>query len=121
MLKNLITMLSKSPRDDCAKKPARNAAVKPAANGNGAYRAISVVPGGKCCSAAKSIAGRRYLSREAPRLPLELCTMSTGCSCKFKKGLERRGSDRRLNGMTETSRWFAGPENRKRAQRSGRD
>jgi hypothetical protein len=67
-------------------------------------------------------AGRPYLLREAPRLPLESCTMPTNCSCKFRKNADRREKiDRRLCGSAEINRWFAGPDNRKRGCRRSRE
>jgi hypothetical protein len=63
--------------------------------------------------------GKRYLLRDAPRLPLQTCTTPTNCSCKFRKNADRRDSDRRLFGSTETNRWFAGVESRtSRSRRS---
>jgi hypothetical protein len=53
-----------------------------------------------------------YLLREAPRLPLEACSMPTNCACKFRKHADRRDSDRHLFGSTETNRWYAGVESR---------
>ena len=83
----------------------------------GDFRAVSVAPSVKCCAAAKQATGRRVLLREAPRLPLEACTMSANCLCKFHKDADRRDSDRRLFGGAETNRWFTGPESRKRGRR----
>jgi hypothetical protein len=121
MLKAMRAMLSKPSRGDSTKKPATNAMSKPATAGKD-YRAVSVVPGTKCCSAASDTVGKLYLFREAPRLPLVSCTIPTNCSCKFKKASDRRDGDRRLLGATETTRWFAGQEKRKRAgRRSAKD
>jgi hypothetical protein len=120
MFKALRALLSKPPRQDSAKKAVPKAMVKPAIAGKD-YRAVSVAPGIKCCSAANDMVGKTYLSREAPRLPLANCTTPTNCSCKFKKASDRRDSDRRELGVSETGRWFAGPENRKRGgRRSGK-
>ena len=116
MLKGLIGRLGKTPRNDSAQKPVPRATA-PSAPAGQDYRAVSVAPGIKCCSAAKNALGNSYLSREAPRLPLQNCTMPANCSCKFKKAPDRRDSDRREPGVTETGRWFAGPEHRKRGGR----
>jgi hypothetical protein len=121
MLKSLQALLSKPTRDDSAKKPATKALAKPALPGKD-YRSVSVAPGIKCCSAANDIVGKRFLFREGLRLPLANCTMPTHCSCKFKKASDRRDGDRRELGVSETGRWFAGPENRKRGgRRSAKD
>jgi hypothetical protein len=115
MLKELKARLGIADRDQSPKKPAP-ATAKPASAGND-YRAVSVAPGIKCCSAAKNIVGKCYLLREGPRLPLANCSMPANCSCKFKKASDRRDEDRRQLGSTETGRWFPGPENRKRRGR----
>jgi hypothetical protein len=121
VLKTLRTLLSKPPRDDSAKKPTNNTMSKPAAGGKD-YRAVAVVRGIKCCSAVKDLVDKPYLFREAPRLPLGSCTIPAHCSCKFTKTSDRRDGERRLLGAAETGRWFAGPENRKRAgRRSAKD
>lgn len=81
---------------------------------DGAYRAVSLVSAGKRCAAAKASGGKRFLIRDAPRLPLIDCTIAAECACKFRKDSDRRdGGDRRLLGVSETARWFAGPEARK--------
>jgi hypothetical protein len=116
MFKELKALLGKPPRHDPAKKPTPKVTVKPATVGKD-YRAVSVAPGSKCCSAANDIVGKVYLAREAPRLPLANCTTPGSCSCKFKKASDRRDGDRRDLGTSETGRWFAGPENRKRGGR----
>src|ERR1700733_8668034 len=104
MLKVLQALIGNAPRDGSAKKPAPNATAKPATAGND-YRAVSVVSGIKCCSAAKDIAGKSYLFREGPRLPLVNCTMPTKCSCKFKKASDRRDDDRRQIGAAVSGHW----------------
>lgn len=126
MMKAIKALLSKPPHDDGAKKPAPKVLAKPATAGKDTagkdYRAVSVAPGIKCCSAANDIVGKLFLLRDGPRLPLANCTMPTNCSCKFKKAADRRDGDRRIFGTSETGRWFAGPENRKRGgRRSAKD
>jgi hypothetical protein len=113
MIKVLRGLFGTTPREHPAKKPTPVARPK-RSNTGGDFRAVSLAPGIRCCAAAKHATGRRVLMREAPRLPLEACTMLTNCSCKFRKDVDRRDSDRRLLGATETNRWFAGPESRKR-------
>ena len=116
MIKVLRGLFGKTPREQPPKKPTPIARPK-RSNAGGDFRAVSLAPGIRCCAAAKHATGRGVLLREAPRLPLEACTMPTNCSCKFLKAADRRDSDRRLLGATETGRWFAGPESRKRGGR----
>jgi hypothetical protein len=116
MLKGLIGLLGKTARNDSAQKPVPRTTA-PSAPAGQDFRAVSVAPGIKCCLAAKNALGKSYLSREAPRLPLVNCTMPANCSCKFKKASDRRDSERREMGLSETGRWFAGPDNRTRGRR----
>jgi hypothetical protein len=116
MIKVLEGLLDKISRKHPAKKPTPVARPK-RSNTAGDFRAVSIAPSIMCCAAAMHATGRPYLMREAPRLPLEACTMPSNCSCKFRKNVDRRESDRRLFGATETNRWFAGSDNRKRGCR----
>jgi hypothetical protein len=116
MIKVLEGLLDKISREHPAKKPTPIARPK-RSNTAGDFRAVSIAPSIMCCAAAMHVTGRSYLLREAPRLPLEACTMPANCSCKFRKNADRRDSDRRLFGAKETNRWFAGRDNRKRGCR----
>jgi hypothetical protein len=116
MIKVLKELLGKISHERPAKKP--TPIVRPKRpNTGGDFRAVSIAPSIMCCPAAMHATGRLYLLREAPRLPLEACTMPTNCSCKFRKNADRRDSDRRLFGATETNRWYAGLESRRRGAR----
>jgi hypothetical protein len=90
-------------------------------NSAGDFRAVEIAPSVISCTAAMQVTGRSYLLREAPRLPLMGCTMPTSCSCRFFKNADRRGSDRRLFGATETNRWFVGIESRRRGGRRSQE
>jgi hypothetical protein len=116
MIKVLENLLDRISRDHPAKKLAPITQPKPP-NTVGDFRSVSVTPSLICCAAASHAAKRPYLSRQAPRLPLDGCTMPASCSCKFRKSVDRREGDRRLFGATETNRWFAGRDNRKRISR----
>ena len=112
VLKELLGMTDEYP----TKKSASVAKTK-RPNSSGDFRAVEISPSIICCPAAMQVAGRRYLLRGAPRLPLYGCTMPTTCACKFRKKADRRDSDRRLFGATETNRWFVVMDNRKRGGR----
>lgn len=59
------------------------------------YHAVSIKVTGMACAAAKDLTGQRFLSTEAPRLPLPGCT-ATDCNCRFVHHKDRRsGKDRR--------------------------
>lgn len=62
-----------------------------------AYRAVEVVPSAEgCCKAATEIAGRRYLSNEVPRLPLDQCD-AANCLCTYQLYDDRRMDARRAS------------------------
>ena len=116
MLHLFRSLLGGTSRECRAKKLAPSATRKTASAG-GDYRAVSVAPSLECYAAAKDVAGKRYLMREAPQLPLVICTIPENCSCTFRKHADRRDGDRRLLGEAETGRWFAGSERRARRGR----
>jgi len=116
MIKVLSSLFGKNSREHPAKKSTPIASPK-RPNTGGDFRAVSLAPSLMCCLAADRATGKRFLLREAPRLPLGACTMPTDCRCKFRKDADRRDCDRRLLGSTETTRWFAGTESRKRGPR----
>jgi hypothetical protein len=58
------------------------------------WHAVAIVPGAGSCKAAESAKGRRFLSSEAPLLPLRACDVAA-CTCKYRHHEDRRGSPRR--------------------------
>lgn len=59
------------------------------------YHAVSIKYSSTACDAAKAMAGIRFLSTEAPRLPLPECDASA-CECRFAHHADRRNNrDRR--------------------------
>lgn len=59
------------------------------------YHAVSIKFAENACGAAKAMAGRRFLSNAAPRLPLPECD-ALECRCAFVHHADRRsGKDRR--------------------------
>jgi hypothetical protein len=116
MIQLFKSLLGESNRESATKKIASTPRPKsPASQGD--YRAVSIAPCARCQAAAKDAASKRYLLRDAPRLPLADCTAGSACSCKFRKHPDRRDSDRRVLGEMETRRWFAGSERRDRCTR----
>ena len=61
------------------------------------FHAVSIQPTAQGCAAAAAIKGVRFLSEEAPGLPLEECTAAT-CHCTYAHHVDRRrgNGDRRL-------------------------
>ena len=75
------------------------------------YRAVSVMPGPEACTAAHSFTGQRFLSRQAPRLPLPSCDFST-CNCRFKHHKDRRAGPRRGIDIGMLTSSYTGKERR---------
>lgn len=60
------------------------------------YHAVSIKAGPNCEKTALQYGRRRYLSREAPTLPLPTCN-TKACSCRYLHHDDRRsGEDRRI-------------------------
>jgi hypothetical protein len=53
------------------------------------YHAVSIESGLRSCEAARDAEGTRFLSIDAPMLPLEGCTQST-CQCRYVHHDDRR-------------------------------
>jgi hypothetical protein len=101
MIKVLKVLLGRISREHAANNLKR-IANPTRSNSAGDFRAVEIAPSVTCCAAAKQVAGRRYLLRKPPRLPLLGCTMPTTCSCEFRKNADRRDTDRRLTAIGRT-------------------
>jgi hypothetical protein len=61
------------------------------------WHAVAVTtPAGTCCRASLQARKIRYLSSEAPPLPLSGCTQAKQCVCKYKHFPDRRAGPRRV-------------------------
>lgn len=58
------------------------------------FHAVSIRPGGNACDAARDLRGRRFLSPEAPALPLAGCDRPD-CGCRFTHHGDRRSDEDR--------------------------
>ena len=68
------------------------------------WHAVSVKPGPRACTAATSGQDRRWLSREAPMLPLPGCTQPDSCQCTYAHHEDRRSGGRRVEEIDAFSR-----------------
>ena len=59
------------------------------------WHAVSVVTGRWGCDAAQCLRNQRFLSADAPPLPLAQCASRESCSCSYKHHRDRRGQPRR--------------------------
>ena len=58
------------------------------------FGAVSIKTGPQACSAAKYLRGKRFISSQAPALPLSECDISD-CKCKYDYYKDRRSEDDR--------------------------
>jgi len=59
------------------------------------WHAVSIVAGSKACPDATRLSDRRFLSREAPALPLAQCSWPSLCKCTYRHYADRRAVLRR--------------------------
>ena len=59
------------------------------------YHAVAIRCGKTPCQAAQDNQIQRYLSAEAPLLPLEQCDRPDQCNCRYQHYEDRRGGPRR--------------------------
>lgn len=59
------------------------------------FHGIAIEPGDRACGAARELEGQRFLSDEAPRVPLDACDRASGCTCVYRHYSDRRTEVRR--------------------------
>jgi hypothetical protein len=92
------------------------AATKPAAP---LYAGVEIRVRDTACEAAVAMSGRRFLTNEAPALPLAGCTVPH-CTCAFVKFSDRRTEDRRLeHSALSTSIFLANNRRERKGRREG--
>ncbi|HEU4653614.1 MAG TPA: hypothetical protein VFS47_06485 [Steroidobacteraceae bacterium] len=84
------------------------------------YHAVSIIPGVASCASAHRFAGTRYLSKQAPRLPLPNCD-APECTCRFKHHNDRRAGPRRRADVGFMPGTFNGVERRATRGRRAED
>jgi hypothetical protein len=75
------------------------------------FRAVSIQPGERACACAISLEAKRFLSGEAPRLPLRDCDRAA-CTCRYRHHEDRRREPRRYSDQAHFPRHYTGPERR---------
>lgn len=85
------------------------------------YHAVSIRPGTRCCTAAEALDERRFLSVEAPALPLEGCTLRGNCRCRYRHHTDRREDFRRDTDFGLPERGLLGTNRRKLPGRRATD
>jgi hypothetical protein len=84
------------------------------------WHAVSIVPCREACAAGQLAVGARYLSREAPNLPLAGCNAAL-CECRYTHHDDRRHEFRRAADVWTAGRPWAGRERRARRGRRATD
>jgi hypothetical protein len=79
------------------------------------WHAVSIDAKPLSCAAAQAIHKKRFLSKEAPVLPLESCKKGSRCPCTYKHHEDRRGGLRR-----NEARLSSKPVNERRLSRGRR-
>jgi len=59
------------------------------------WHAVAIRTGRDACCAAEKAAGKRYLTTDAPLLPLQDCDRSGRCECRYRHYPDRRAGPRR--------------------------
>ena len=75
------------------------------------WHAVSIVPGSQPCAAASRLLRRRFLSREAPVLPLKDCDQE-GCACRYDHHDDRRKGARRASELGVSVDGYSGQDKR---------
>jgi hypothetical protein len=65
------------------------------AKATGGFGSVEIRIRSGACDAARALEGQRFLSQQAPALPLPACNVAQ-CSCRFAKLEDRRTDGRRL-------------------------
>ena len=62
------------------------------------HHAVSIATGPRCCAGARELRGQRFLSRDAPKLPLKDCDRGD-CTCRYVHHQDRRQGMRRARDL----------------------
>ena len=68
----------------------------PAKAARNRWPSVEIIAPASACSAASACRQKRFLSSEAPRLPLSGCDAAV-CKCKYRHFEDRRAGDRRAD------------------------
>jgi hypothetical protein len=102
------------------KRSAQDSKVLPARSAVSPFHSVSIIPGRGACVRANQCSGTRYLSRQAPRLPLPACDAAE-CNCRFKHHNDRRAGPRRRTDIGFMPGTFNGAERRQARGRRAED
>jgi len=81
------------------------------------HHAVSIRHPARCCQAVAELDDQRFLSSEAPSLPVTGCTTPQQCNCRYRHHQDRRNDARRDTDVGLPNRFFQGPNRRLRTDR----
>ena len=64
------------------------------------WHSVVIVTRANACTGALAARNQRFLSKDAPQLPLKDCPQASTCKCVYKHFLDRRDEPRRGNEAT---------------------
>ena len=83
------------------------------------YHAVTIALGPRACAAACALEDRRFLSKEAPVLPLKNCDRAE-CQCRYEHYDDRRRKPRRARDFGVSVDAYDGPDQRLKEKRGRR-
>ena len=83
------------------------------------FHAVTIAAGPRACAAALDLRDQRFLSRDAPPLPLKGCACAK-CECQYEHYDDRRKTGRRARDMGVSLDGYTENEKRSSAKRGRR-
>jgi hypothetical protein len=83
------------------------------------FHAVTIAPGRQACAEARALRGKRFLSHEAPALPLKTCG-SPQCECRYEHHEDRRKGGRRAHDLGVSTDGYDRDDKRQKSQRGRR-
>jgi hypothetical protein len=83
------------------------------------YHSVTIAPCPRACAAALALGERRFLSREAPVLPLKKCDRAE-CQCRYQHYDDRRKGPRRGRDLGVAVESYDGADARQKVKRGRR-
>jgi hypothetical protein len=85
------------------------------------WHAVGIVATPGACAQALALRSRRFLSSEAPTLPLTDCPQPAACKCLYKHYSDRRAGPRRAQEKGAPPKLSPSPDQRKKRGRRASD
>jgi hypothetical protein len=89
-------------------------------DGRHSWHAVEIVASKTACAAAQALKGKRFLSADAPLLPLHDCALTGSCHCVYRKHADRRDSSTVRRSEDDTGIRRMTPPAQERRSRRGR-